>query len=179
MNIYETKGEDIVDTERSRKEIREGGIKLGQRQSSTKQLVFPNVALSVESTIELENQNMIVDKPASTNEKESIESVSSLNSDVFQNEKKEFFESDYNLETSLWLYGICLGVVSLLLAPSIYMFIAYKIYAQEGNYLWVIVFFAGQFISLFIVNPLTCVVIARHIVHVRKQGSQAELLLLC
>jgi hypothetical protein len=59
------------------------------------------------------------------------------------------------------------------------MFVAFKIYAQEGNFLWVSVFFTGQAISLFVVNPLICLAIARHIVRVRKQGSKAELMVLC
>jgi len=57
--------------------------------------------------------------------------------------KKEFFESDYNLENSAWLYGILLFVVAAFLGPALYIFIAQKVFSTEFNYIWVSVYFAG------------------------------------
>ena len=97
----------------------------------------------------------------------SNESRSSLDSDVFENEKKEFFESDYNLESSAWLYGICLFIVLSFFIPAIYVFVSQKVYTQEKNYVWVFVFLTAQLLSIFVVNPLVCFFIAMYVYKVR------------
>jgi hypothetical protein len=75
--------------------------------------------------------------------KETARSDSSIDEEVFEKEKKEFYECDYNLETSLWLYGILIFTVLVFLAPSIYIFIEDKIFATELNYIWVCVYFTA------------------------------------
>ena len=51
------------------------------------------------------------------------QSNSSLDSEVFEKERKQFFESYFNLETAAWLYGILLLSTAFILTPSVYFFV--------------------------------------------------------
>ena len=95
------------------------------------------------------------------------ESISSIDSEVFEKEKKEFFESDFNLEAAAWLYGILGFLVLSFLVPAIYVFVKHKVYALKSNFIWVATFFCGQFISFAIVDPIIILFVALHISRVR------------
>lgn len=62
---------------------------------------------------------------------------------MFDQEKKEFYEADYNLEASAWLYGIIALTVVAFFAPAVYLFVDKKIFTEEFNIIWVSVFFGG------------------------------------
>jgi hypothetical protein len=76
-------------------------------------------------------------------EQDANDSISSIDSEVFEKEKKEFFESDFNMEAAAWMYGILAILVLSFLVPAIYVFVKHKVYALQKNYIWVLTFFAG------------------------------------
>ena len=86
---------------------------------------------------------------------------------MFEKEKKEFYESDFNLEAAAWLYGILGFLVLSFLIPAVYVFVKHKVYTSKSNFIWVATFFSGQLISFAIVNPLIILFVALHIVRVR------------
>lgn len=101
-------------------------------------------------------------------------SVSSLDSQVFDKERKEFYEADFNIESSAWLYGIIALVILGFLAPAIYVFVAQKVFTEEVNYIWVSVYFGGQILSVLFVNPLVCYIIAVYVAKVRAKKKQEK-----
>ena len=68
-------------------------------------------------------------------------SDSSIDSNVFVNEKKSFIEEEFNWEAAFALYGILAGVVLVFLGPTLYIFISQDIYFKEMNYIWVSAYF--------------------------------------
>ena len=109
------------------------------------------------------------DKPAEKNE--TVESSSSLDSNVFVNERKAFIEEDFNIEAAAALYGILLGVVILFLAPTIYIFVSQQIYNKELNYIWVSAYFFSQFLGFFVLDPLVILLIANYVADEKRRST--------
>ena len=70
--------------------------------------------------------------------------------------------------------------IGLVLGPAIWLFNAKKVYAEELNIIWPIVFFTSHLLSMIIVNPSICFIVAWYINKVRsvkkRRSNGAELL---
>lgn len=102
---------------------------------------------------------------------ETQESASSLDSNVFVNERKEFKEVEFNIEAAATLYGILFGVVVLFLGPTIYLFVSYEIYNKELNYIWVAAYAVAQFLGFFVVDPLVILMIANYVADEKRRST--------
>ena len=114
-----------------------------------------------------------IEAPQKEEEKknETEASASSLDSEVFANERKEFLEAEFNLEAAAALYGILAGVVLLFLIPTIYIFVSQEIYNKELKYIWVAVYFISQFLGFCIVDPLVILLIAKYIANEKRRNT--------
>ena len=61
------------------------------------------------------------------------------------------------------------------------MFVRQEVFTEQFNYVWVTVYFSGQFLAMFIVNPTVCYVVAVYVARVRasQKAEKAQLVFIC